>query len=167
MGRFVILPSPSPDEHHIILLEDVIRYNLKNIFSYFGYDRYGSWVFKVTKDAEIDIDNDLSTSLIEKIEKGLKNRRKGKFVRFVYDKEMDIDLLDYLMKGLYPLRKKEQQFPEDEFIISDISWISRMYFPKKGQRKKTVSPSACPQHTPDYRCGAGTGCDVAFSLSFL
>ncbi len=46
LGRFVILPSPSPDEHHIILLEDVIRYNLRNIFSYFGYDRYGSWVFQ-------------------------------------------------------------------------------------------------------------------------
>jgi polyphosphate kinase len=93
LGRFVILPSPSPDEHHIILLEDVIRYNLKNIFSYFGYDLYRSWVFKVTKDAEIDIDNDLSTSLIEKIEKGLKNRRKGKlFVLFMIKKWMPIFL---------------------------------------------------------------------------
>jgi polyphosphate kinase len=100
LGRFVLLPSPSPDEHYIMLLEDVIRFNLKNIFSYFGYDRYRSWVFKVTKDAEIDIDNDLSTTLIEKIEKGLKNRRKGKFVRFVYDKEMDTDLLDFLIKNL-------------------------------------------------------------------
>ena len=106
LGRFVILPSPSPDEHHIILLEDVIRYNLKSIFSYFGYDRYRSWVFKVTKDAEIDIDNDLSTTLIEKIEKGLKNRRKGKFVRFVYDKEMDPDLLEFPDQGTYPCKKR-------------------------------------------------------------
>src|SRR5579864_5053817 len=94
LGRFVILPSPSPDEHHIILLEDIIRFNLRNIFAYFGYDTYDSWVFKVTRDAEIDIDNDISTTLIQKIEKGLKNRRKGKPVRFVYDEQMDKGLLE-------------------------------------------------------------------------
>ena len=80
LGRFIQLPSP-PHEHHIILLEDVIRFNLPEIFSYFGYDQYSAHVFKVTRDAEIDIDNDISTSLIQKIEKGLKNRRKAN--RFV------------------------------------------------------------------------------------
>jgi len=99
MGRFKELPSPE-GENNIILLEDVIRFNLKNIFSFFGYDHYDSWIFKVTKDAEMDIDNDVSTSFIQKIEKGLKNRRKGKAVRFVYDKEMDPLLLDFLMKKL-------------------------------------------------------------------
>jgi len=59
----------------------------------------------VTKDAEIDIDNDLSTSLIQKIEKGIKNRRKGKTVRFVYDKEMDAGLLEYLIRKLSLSRK--------------------------------------------------------------
>ena len=48
-----------------------------------------SHIFKVTRDAEMDIDNDISTNIIQKIEKGLKNRRKGKPVRFVYDQEMD------------------------------------------------------------------------------
>jgi len=98
-GRFVILPS-NPGEHHIILLEDVIRANLPGIFSYFGYDQYEAWVFKLTKDAEIDIDNDISTSIIQKIEKGVKNRRKGKPVRFVYDKEMDQGLLAYLIRRM-------------------------------------------------------------------
>jgi polyphosphate kinase len=69
MSRFVLLPSPD-NEKHIILLEDVIRFNLPEIFSFFGYDQYHSCVFKVTKDAEIDIDNDLSTTLMEKILKG-------------------------------------------------------------------------------------------------
>jgi polyphosphate kinase len=135
LGRFVILPSPSPDENYIILLEDVIRYNLKNIFSYFGYDRYGSWVFKVTKDAEIDIDNDLSTSLMQKIEKGLKNRRKGKFVRFVYDKEMDTDLLEYLIKGL-SLAKKGTTIPGGR--IHNFRHFIEFpdVFTRKGQRKK-------------------------------
>ena len=97
VSRFVVLPSPA-GEHHLILLEDVIRFNIPEIFSYFGYDQYQSGIFKVTRDAEIDIDNDISTSLIQKIEKGLKNRRKGKPVRFIYDKEMDPGLLEYLIR---------------------------------------------------------------------
>jgi polyphosphate kinase len=135
LGRFLILPSPSADEHHIILLEDVIRYNLKSIFSYFGYERYRSWVFKVTKDAEIDIDNDLSTSLMEKIEKGLKNRRKGKYVRFIYDKEMDIDLLDYLIKGL-SLAKKGTIIPGGRIHNFRHFMDFPDVFTRKGQRKK-------------------------------
>ncbi|HNP22727.1 MAG TPA: polyphosphate kinase 1 [Panacibacter sp.] len=104
VGRFVQLPAPE-GEHRIILLEDVIRYNLPYIFSYFGYDYFSAHVFKVTKDAEIDIDNDLTTSFVQKIQSGLKNRRKGKPVRFVYDKEMDAGLLEYMMKRLNLSRK--------------------------------------------------------------
>ena len=99
LGRFILLPS-KPGEHHIILLEDVIRFNLPEIFFYFGYDQYQSNIFKVTRDAELDMDTDLSTSLIQKIEKGLKNRRKGKPVRFVYDKDMDPGLLEYIIRKL-------------------------------------------------------------------
>lgn len=107
--RFILLPSPD-EEHHVILLEDVIRFNLPEIFSYFGYDHYQANVFKVTRDAEIDIDNDISTTLIQKIEKGLKNRRKGKPVRFVYDKEMDPGLLEYLIRRLN-LSKRDNLIP--------------------------------------------------------
>ncbi|MGC4036350.1 MAG: polyphosphate kinase 1 [Chitinophagaceae bacterium] len=110
LGRFTILPSPSPDEHHIILLEDIIRFNLPSIFSYFGYDQYQSQIFKVTRDAEIDMDADVSTSLIQKIEKGLKNRRKGKPVRFVYDREMDSGLLEFLIRKLN-LSKRDNLIP--------------------------------------------------------
>jgi polyphosphate kinase len=109
IGRFILLPSP-PNEHHIILLEDVIRFNLPDIFSYFGYNNYQAHVFKVTRDAEIDIDNDISTNLIQKLEKGLKNRRKGKPVRFVYDKEMDPALLEYLIQRLN-LSKRDNLIP--------------------------------------------------------
>ncbi len=104
VGRFVQLPSAN-GEKAIILLEDVIRFNLPYIFSYFGYDHFDAHVFKVTKDAELDIDNDVSTTFVEKIEKGIKNRRKGKPVRFVYDKEMDAGLLEYLIRRLSLSRK--------------------------------------------------------------
>lgn len=104
LGRFVKLPAKE-GESNIMLLEDVIRFNLPYIFSYFGYDHFDSHVFKVTKDAEIDIDNDVTTSFVQKIESGLKNRRRGKPVRFIYDKEMDAGLLEYLMKRLNLSRK--------------------------------------------------------------
>lgn len=109
LGRFLILPSKQ-NEHRIILLEDVIRCNLPEIFSYFGYDQYHAHVFKVTRDAELDIDSDISTNIIQKIEKGLKNRRKGKPVRFVYDREMDPGLLEYLTRRLN-LTKKDNLIP--------------------------------------------------------
>ena len=99
LPRFLILPSRQ-DEQYIILLEDIIRFCLPNIFSFFGYDRFSAHTIKLTRDAEIDIDNDVSTSLIQKIEKGIKNRKKGKPVRLVYDKEIDPSLLSYLIKRM-------------------------------------------------------------------
>jgi polyphosphate kinase len=107
--RFVILPSKE-NEKQIILLEDVIRFNLPYIFSYFDYHYFESHIFKVTKDAELDIDNDISTTFVQKIEKGLKNRRKGKPVRLVYDKEMDAGLLEHLIRRLN-LTKKSNLIP--------------------------------------------------------
>ncbi|MCX6264891.1 MAG: polyphosphate kinase 1 [Bacteroidetes bacterium] len=109
LGRFIQLPTAG-EQQSIILLEDIIRFNLPQIFSYFGYENFESYLFKVTKDAELDIDNDVSTTFVEKIEKGLKNRRKGKPVRFVYDKEMDAALLEYLIRRL-SLGKKSNIIP--------------------------------------------------------
>ncbi|WP_293881006.1 polyphosphate kinase 1 [Sphingobacterium sp. UBA1498] len=108
-GRFVQLPSPK-DEKHIILLEDVIKFNLPLIFSYFGFDVFHAHVFKVTKDAEFDIDNDINTSLVEKISKGVKNRRKGKPTRFIFDQEMNTKLVEFLIKKLN-LSKKDSIIP--------------------------------------------------------
>lgn len=109
VGRFVQLPSKT-GEKNIILLEDIIRFNLPHIFTYFDYDVFESWIFKVTKDAEIDLDSDINTSFVEKMEKGIKNRRKGKTVRFVYDKEMDAGLLQFLIRKL-DLNKKSNIIP--------------------------------------------------------
>jgi|SRR5579862_6390772 len=135
LGRFVLLPSANAEEHFIILLEDIIRYNLRNIFSYFGYDKYESWIFKVTKDAEIDIDNDIATTLIQKIEKGLRNRRRGKPVRFVYDKEMDEGLLQYLIKRLN-LTKKGDLIPGGRIHNFKHFMDFPEIFSKRGQRRK-------------------------------
>jgi polyphosphate kinase len=109
-GRFVILPTEDSEETDIMLLEDVIAFNLPHIFSYFGYDEFKANAFKVTKDAEFDLDNDIRTSYAEKIEKGIKSRRKGKPTRFVFDKDMDKSLVEFLIKKLN-LSKKDSIIP--------------------------------------------------------
>lgn len=109
-GRFVILPTEDSEETDIMLLEDVIAFNLPHIFSYFGYNEFKANAFKVTKDAEFDLDNDIRTSYAEKIEKGIKSRRKGKPTRFVFDKDMDKSLVEFLIKKLN-LSKKDSIIP--------------------------------------------------------
>lgn len=99
LGRFIILPTDGK-EQHIILLEDIIRINLPNIFIPFGYDDCNGHIIKVTRDAELDIDNDVHINFIGSIEKGLKNRKKGKTTRFVCDRNIDDALLQYLKKRL-------------------------------------------------------------------
>ncbi len=134
-GRFIILPSKQ-GEHDIILLEDVIRFSLPDTFSYFGYDEYHSHIFKVTRDAEIDIDEDISTNFIQKIEKGLKNRRKGKPVRFVYDKEMDPGLLEYLIRRLN-LTRRDNLIPGARIHnFRHFMDFPEQVFQEKKQRKK-------------------------------
>jgi polyphosphate kinase len=85
---------------YVILLDDIIRLQLKNIFYIFQFDAIEAYTFKFTRDAELDLDDDISVSFYEKIEKSLKQRKKGKPVRFVYDERMPKDLLDHLLKAL-------------------------------------------------------------------
>lgn len=148
VGRFIQLPSRK-EEKNIILLEDVIRFNLPVIFSYFGYDIFEAHVFKVTKDAEIDLDNDISTSFAEKIEKGIKSRRKGKPVRFVYDKEMDPGLLEYLIRRLSLNRKSNiipgarihnfRHFMDFPDILNNKSTRRASFIPKSLQTSLRVT----------------------------
>lgn len=135
LSRFIILPS-KPDEFHIILLEDIIRFCMPFIFSYFGYDVFSAHIIKVTRDAEIDIDNDVATSLIQKIEKGLRNRKKGKPVRFIYDKEIDASLLTYLVKRL-GLSGKDNLLPGGRIHnFKDFIGFPESVFVQKNTRKK-------------------------------
>jgi polyphosphate kinase len=135
LPRFVILPSKQ-GEHHIILLEDIIRHCLPFIFSFFGYDTFSSHIIKVTRDAEIDIDNDIATSLIQKIEKGLKNRKKGKPVRFIFDKDIDTGLLTYLVKRL-GLSEKDNLIPGGRIHnFKDFINFPESVFLQKNPRKK-------------------------------
>ncbi len=96
IDRFVVLPAEG-DRQYIILLDDLIRFNLKTIFNIFEYESISAHMIKITRDAELDIDSDLSKSFIEKISISVKDRIKGDPVRFVYDMNIGEDTLGYLM----------------------------------------------------------------------
>jgi len=85
----------------VILIDDIIRLNLKDIFGIFKPTNVSAFTFKFTRDAELDLDDDISLPFIEKIEKSLKDRKKGVPVRFVFDEKMPDDLLNYLLGALH------------------------------------------------------------------
>ena len=99
VNRFVVLPSKS-EKQYIILLDDVIRYNLNNIFNIFDYESISAHMIKITRDAQLEFDSDLSKSLIEKISSSVKERRVGEPVRFVYDQAIGKDTLEFFLKGM-------------------------------------------------------------------
>lgn len=94
--RFVVLPKK---EHcdYIIMLDDLLRYCLNDIFNIFECKSISAHMIKITRDGELDFESDLSKSFIEKISDSVKHRQLGDPVRFVYDKTIDKETLDYLM----------------------------------------------------------------------
>lgn len=99
LSRFLILPNKG-DRKFVILLDDVIRFCLSEIFSIFGYDTFAAYTVKVTRDAELDFDTDVSKSFLEIIAESLKQRKRGIPVRFVYDNAIPDDLLRTITKRL-------------------------------------------------------------------
>lgn len=99
INRFVVLPSNS-EKQHIILLDDVIRYNLNYLFNIFDYQSIAAHMIKITRDAELEFDSDLSKSLIEKISDSVKERRIGETVRFVYDQAIENDTLAFFLERM-------------------------------------------------------------------
>ncbi len=93
--RFVQLPNGC-----IMYLDDVIRHALHEVFYVFDYDRIDAFEFKISRDAELDIDNDFSEGYVRKMEKVLRQRKGGRPTRFVHDEDMPAGLLQRLIKEL-------------------------------------------------------------------
>lgn len=100
INRFVVLPSHD-DKQYIMFLDDVIRYNLHSIFSIFDYESISAHMIKITRDAELEIDSDLSKSMMEKIATSVKERRIGEPVRFVYDQQIGKDTLKFFLHKMH------------------------------------------------------------------
>jgi len=102
-GRFLILPSKKHN-HDLILIDDVVRDNIDKIFP--GFDIIGSYSIKLTRDAELYIDDEFSGNLILKIKTSLEKRNVGPASRLIYDRDMPAELLHYL-KDVFELKESD------------------------------------------------------------
>ncbi|MDD3876536.1 MAG: polyphosphate kinase 1 [Bacteroidales bacterium] len=99
ISRFLVLPTLN-EKQYVILLDDVLRHCMGEIFNIFDFDTYSAFTIKFSRDAELDIDNDVDKSFLDKITDSLKQRKRGKPVRFVYDRQMPEEMLDIILKKL-------------------------------------------------------------------
>jgi len=129
LPRFILLPEAS-NKKYIIFLDDVIRFGLKEIFFIFDFDEISAYTIKLTKDAELEIVDDISESYIDKLSRSLQQRKKGTPVRFIYDRTMPEDLLKMITKKL-------NLGPDDVTIPSNRyhNFKDFMHFPDLGQKK--------------------------------
>lgn len=99
LDRFVVLPQVDGIDY-IMILDDLIRYNLESVFSIFEYDEISAHMIKITRDAELDLESDLGKSFIEKLSKSVKGREDAEPVRFVHDQSINQDTLKFLLEKL-------------------------------------------------------------------
>jgi polyphosphate kinase len=129
LPRFVLIPDRSR-KRYIIFLDDIIRIGLKDIFFIFDFDEIAAYTIKVTKDAELEMADDISESYIAKLSKSLQQRKKGSPVRFIYDRRIPDDLLRIITRKMH--------FTKEDVIISGNRYHNFkdfMNFPKIGSRE--------------------------------
>lgn len=100
VGRFVQLPDKG-GKSYIMYIDDVVRCSLPLIFAGLNYNVFEAYAFKFTKDAEMEIDNDLRTGLMQKISKGVKSRKRGQAMRVIFDATMPRDVLKRVLAKLH------------------------------------------------------------------
>lgn len=101
VSRFYVFKNKGEKgQTYVMLLDDIIRANLMDIYSIFNFDNAEAYTIKFTRDAELDIDDDISSSLLEQISRSLESRKVAEPIRFVHDKEIPDDLLYFLCKKL-------------------------------------------------------------------
>ncbi|MGD1945250.1 MAG: polyphosphate kinase 1 [Croceivirga sp.] len=128
LKRFVVLPEED-GKNYIMMVDDVIRYCMGQIFTMFEYEDISAHMIKITRDAELDMDNDLSKSFIEKISSSVEHRKISNPVRFVYDKRIKMDTLRFL--------KDKMNIEETDSVIPGGRYHNRrdyMGFPSLGRK---------------------------------
>lgn len=100
ISRFIILPG-TPEKQYVLLTDDAVRLCLNEIFSFMEYDTFRAYTIKFTRDAELEIDNDISKSFLELMEESLKQRKKGSALRLVYDESIPDELLKTVIRKMH------------------------------------------------------------------
>jgi polyphosphate kinase len=168
LSRFLVLPKEN-DNNFIILLDDIIRYCLNDLYSIIEHDKIEAYTIQVTRDAELDLDFSVNEKFIDALTKSLQERESGKPMRLLYDSQMPKDMLDYLIQKIkldtsalipgnrYPNfsdfinfpnvgSKKLEYAPSPRLLVKDVDY-RKSIFAQMAQADFLVS---LPYHTYDY-----------------
>jgi polyphosphate kinase len=134
LPRFLVLPEKG-DDKYVMFIDDIIRFGLREIFFIFDFDVFSAYTIKLTKDAELEIADDISESYIDKLSHSLQQRKWGTPVRFIYDRKMPEELLKILTSKL-------NFGPDDAVIPGDRyhNFKDFMSFPNPGRKKFYYEP---------------------------
>lgn len=143
IDRFILLPK-SDEKNCIIFLDDIIRLFMPQIF--YGYNIHESYSVKLTRDAELYIEDEFSGNLLDKIKKSLYKRGVGVPCRFQYDKAMPASFLKFLREALeltsgdlFPAARYLNFSDFFNFPNPDIKLKSLFYAPLGGLKHKEFS----------------------------
>ena len=145
LPRFIVIPK---ENKYIILIDDIIRYSLDDLFFSFEYERISAYTIKLTRDAELDIENDVTKSLIKKVSESVKRRKKGQPVRLIYDEEMPESAITYLMKRI-KFGKGDQPIPAGRYH-NFVDFIKYPSLNKPELFSKKVQPLSHPELLPKH-----------------
>lgn len=132
--RFVVLPSEA-GRTDVMFLDDMIRLFLDDIFFMFSYDAISAHTFKIVRDAELTLDDDVSKTLSEKMFQGLSKRERGRPIRLIYDREMPSDVLDTIAKKLGIKNSEQFEAGGRYHLMRDL-----MKFPKVRPELENSNP---------------------------
>jgi polyphosphate kinase len=150
LDRFVELPSKDSNRY-IMMVDDLIRYHLNDIFKIFKPVSIQANMIKISRDAELDFDDDISKSFLDKIAQSVKERSSGDPVRFVYDSDIRIDSLKFLLN-------KMQIDDDTDSIIPGGKYHNRrdyMKFPSLGKSNLLYKPIK-PLNIKGFKLGEST-----------
>jgi len=163
LNRFVKLPSKKSIKQ-IIIIDDIIRLHLKDIFKIFNSITINAFMVKTSRDAELDFDDDISKSFLDKIAQSVKERSSADPVRFVYDSKINDDTLEFLTKkmginletdsiipgGKYHNRRDYMDFPnlDDKLVYKSFSPLNISNFSHSDNTFNKLKERDFLIHTP-------------------
>ena len=146
--RFLVLPPGADKRNLVMYVDDVIRYCLADMFSIYGFTGFQAYTIKFTRDAELDIDNDVSKSFLESVNEGLRQRKYGDTVRFVYDGSMPRKVLTSILKKFGIKRRDTLEKGGRYHNVLDL-----MQFPRSLGAKKMQYEPMPPLEVPEFPPG--------------
>jgi polyphosphate kinase len=130
-----------------MFLDDVIRYNLEEIYRIYDYQSVEAYTIKFTKDAELDIDNDVSQTFMESVEASLQQRKHAEPLRLIHDAEMPREFLQFLIKKM--------NFSKQGHVVPGVRYHNFkdfMNFPHLGKKEHFYEQTAAVPHPVLHHC---------------